>query len=41
MIDERFDNVEEMTEDGDLEEQAQSYEHFRVVADLRASAAFQ
>lgn len=33
MIDERFDNLEEMTEDGDLEEQAQLYEHFRVVAD--------
>ena len=33
MIDERFDNLEEMTEDSDLEEQAQLYEHFRVVAD--------
>ena len=33
MTDERFDNLAEMAEDSDLEEQAQLYEHFRVVAD--------
>ena len=33
MTDERFDNLNEIAEDSDLEEQAQLYEHFRVVAD--------
>ena len=33
MTDERFDNLAELAEDSDLEEQAQLYEHFRVVAD--------
>ena len=33
MTDERFDNLTEIAEDSDLEEQAQLYEHFRIMAD--------